>query len=134
MTAIEIGVLVLAAIVMLGVVQSLKRWPGLPRAHARRPAPPTAPAELQRLEALAGGLLTEGDVDRDLRPLLHDIAAARLELAGVRLESEPERARELLGDRLWLLLQRQRQPSEDRFATVLSRRELEDLIDTLERL
>lgn len=134
MTAIEVGVLVLAAIVMLGMIQSLRRWPGLPRVRARRPAPPKAPAELQRLEALAGGLLTETEVDRDLRPLLREVATARLNLAGVRLEAEPERARELLGDRLWSLLQRQQRPSEDRFAAVLSRRELEDLIDTLERL
>ena len=74
------------------------------------------------------------DLHSRLRPLVQDIAAARLSRRyGIDLGREPERAAALLeGNRIWELVRSDREPPTDRFAPGWSEHELERLVEELE--
>ena len=105
--------------------------------EALQPEPPETAriAGLQRLErevALAAS--REFDLHYRLRPVLREIAAARLERRGAMLDSDSPRARELLGDELWSLTEPDREPPSDRQAPGIGFEELERTVERLERL
>ena len=105
--------------------------------EALEPEPPErAPiASLERLRReVALGVSREFDLHYRLRPVLREIAAARLERRGTRLDSDTTRARELLGDELWSLTEPDREPPSDRQAPGIGFEELERTVERLERL
>jgi hypothetical protein len=105
--------------------------------EALEPEPPETVriAALDRLErevALAAS--REFDLHYRLRPVLREIAAARLERRGARLDSDTTRARELLGDELWSLTEPDREPPSNRLAPGIGLEGLERTVGRLERL
>jgi len=70
-----------------------------------------------------------------VRPTLRDIAAHRLRARyGVELDSEPGRARELVGTTAWEVVRPDRPPPQDRLATGPTVVELRRLADELEAI
>jgi hypothetical protein len=105
--------------------------------EALEPEPPGTAriAALERLErevTLAAS--REFDLHYRLRPVLREIATARLERRGATLDSESTRARELLGDELWSLTEPDREPPSNRQAPGIGFEELERTVERLERL
>ena len=89
--------------------------------------------QLQREVILATS--TAFDVHLRLRPRLRGIAAYLLaSRRGVELDSKPELARELLGERTWELVRPDRPAPAERHAPGLQRAELHDIVGVLERL
>jgi hypothetical protein len=92
--------------------------------------------ELERLErevGLAGNRAF--DLHYRLRPVLTEIAEAKLERRGVRLGAENnDRARELLGDELWSFVAADREPPEDRGAPGPGIDAIERAVERLERV
>lgn len=70
-----------------------------------------------------------------LRPLLRDIAAHRLRSKyGVELDTEPIRARELVGTDAWDVVRPDREPPPDRLAAGPTAGELRMIVDELEAI
>ena len=67
-----------------------------------------------------------------LRPILREIAAARLARRGVDIDRDANDARRALGADLWELVRDDRARPVDPFAPGVSRAELRTLVDTLE--
>ncbi|MGN6170396.1 MAG: hypothetical protein ACTHQQ_19830 [Solirubrobacteraceae bacterium] len=123
---IVVGALVLAALVPRVATRRRAR-------RTRRPAP--RPAALERIERVVGaGRQTAGDVHVRVRPLLREIAVPLVRRQGIRLDSEPERGRALLGEELWEVVRPDRPRPQERRAPGLGLSELERLIERLERL
>ena len=96
---------------------------------------PERPAGLVELENLLAGRLSAGDVHFRLRPILREIAAARLRTAkGVDLDVDPEAARRLLGPTAWDLVRPDREPPDDRFAADLDLGTVRLVVEALEAL
>jgi len=75
------------------------------------------------------------DLHHRLRPLVCEIAAARLARGhGVDLEREPERAHALVGPHVWELVRPERQPPQERLAPGWRPKELWALVEELERI
>jgi hypothetical protein len=138
---VDIYVLALGGLALLAVSSALGRV--APREdeslleEALEPEPPEEAriAGLERLErevALAAS--REFDLHYRLRPVLREIAAARLERRGATLDSDSPRARELLGDELWSLTEPDREPPSNRQAPGIGFEELERTVERLERL
>lgn len=128
---LELGVLVIGALVLIAL---LPRVPPRPRARKGRRAVPR-PTELERIERVVdAGRQTAGDVHVRVRPLVREIAATLLRRQGMRLDTEPERARALLGEELWDVVRPDRPRPLDRRARGLELSELERMVDRLERL
>lgn len=105
--------------------------------EALHPEPPAEVriAELERLgREVALATSREFDLHYRLRPVLRQIAAARLERRGATLDSDSPRARELLGDELWSLTEADREPPSNRQARGIGLEELERTVERLERL
>src|SRR5688500_9176008 len=108
-----LGLLVVAA--MLGQVAPREHESLLEEAMKTKPPEAVRIAELDRLErevALAAS--RDFDLHTRLRPVLREIAGARLQRRGVELDSRGPRARELLGDELWSLTAADREVPADR--------------------
>jgi hypothetical protein len=91
--------------------------------------------ELERLErevGLAGN--RDFDLHYRLRPVLAEIAEAKLERRGLRLEAGNERVRELLGDELWSFVAEGREPPDDRGAPGPGIEAIERAVERLERV
>jgi hypothetical protein len=88
----------------------------------------------QIADILAESEQSEFGVDRSLRPLLLPIVTARLGRRGVDLALAPERAKELLGERLWEIVRPGRAPAGDRVSRGLGGQQLRAAIDRLEQL
>jgi len=103
----------------------------------RRREPDAGVPQLDQLVLrLAGGDPNAFDLHYRLRPLVREIAAARLARHhGVELESQPERAHTLVGRRTWELVRPEREPPDDVWnARGWSEVELSELVDELEAL
>lgn len=134
---VEIYLFVVAAlvlaVVLLGVANALPR---------REPAPVEQPPRTQRigqLESVARALdLAEAssfDLHNVLRPIVREIAAARLARHGVSLDHEPERAEALLGAPTWELVRTDREAPAGRSGRGgCSRDELRAIVDSLEAI
>ena len=69
-----------------------------------------------------------------LRPVLVEIAEARLVRRGVRLDRDVEEARRLLGPAVWDLVRPDRPPPRRRDTPGIPPRRLEEILDALEAL
>jgi hypothetical protein len=93
------------------------------------------PAQLVRLERVVEwSRSSELDVHTRLRPMLVEIAEARLDRHGVRLDRDTAEARRLLGPRAWEIVRPDRPAPHSRDAPGLQPRELEEILDALEAL
>ena len=105
--------------------------------EALEPEPPEERpvADLQRLEReLSMASARQFDLHYRLRPVLRDIAAARLEQHGLDLDSGRPAVQELLGDELFELTAPDRQPPKNRLAPGPGVEGLDRTISRLERL
>ena len=126
LAAIVVGALVLAALV--------PRVPTRPRSRRPRRSAPR-PATLERIERVVdAGRQTAGDVHVRVRPLLREITAPLLRRRGVHLDSEPQRARALLGEELWEVVRHDRPRPRERRDPGLALTDLDRLVQRLERL
>jgi hypothetical protein len=93
------------------------------------------PAQLVRLERAVGRSASSGlDVHTRLRPVLVEIAEARLGRRGLRLDRDAEEARRLLGPQAWELVRPDRPVPPNRHAPGMRPGELDDVLDALEAL
>jgi hypothetical protein len=94
----------------------------------------TAPPQLEKIERLvAFGKTTAFDAERRLIPLLREIAAEQLESRhGIDLVGQPDKARRLLGDEGWDLLQPDRPPPGDRLAPGLDLDRMDSAVKAIE--
>jgi hypothetical protein len=127
--ALRVWLVGVGAVLFWGVVRAaLRPWtegeaglaptgvPGfsLPGTWRRRP-PPERLRQLEELErAVDFSLGTAFDLHFRLRPHLVRIAATRLAARGVDLQTQPDRARQLLGPDAWELVRPDREPPEQR--------------------
>jgi hypothetical protein len=124
-----------AAVVALITTRDLAARAQLRTRPVRRIADPTRLDQLRRVGlVLTAAQVSEFGVDHDLRPLLRPIAAMRLARRGVDLDRHRDKARALLGERLWELVRADRAPSSNRVAGGISASELRCLIECLERI
>jgi hypothetical protein len=92
-------------------------------------------ADLLRLEReLSMAAARQFDLHYRLRPILRDIAAAKLERRGLAIDSGRPAVEELLGDELFELTSAEREPPSDRLAPGLGLDGLDRTISRLERL
>lgn len=124
--------LVLAAVVFR-VATALPRGEPVPLEK-----PPRSP-RVGQLESVARALkLAEAsayDLHHSLRPIVREVAAARLARHGVSLGREPERARALLGAQTWDLVRPDREEPFGRAGRGgCSRDELRAIVDALEAI
>ena len=133
-----------ALIVTVGVIATVigvaALAAGLPAAQRPPPlqarAPSTGlPTQLLRIERIlersAESALT---AHTQLRPMLSEIAEARLARRGVQLSRDHDEARRLLGPEAWELVRPDRPPPSDRRAPGVASRELETVLESLEAL
>ena len=127
-----VAALVLTAL-LLGVAGALPRR----EPAQRQPAPRTQ--RVGQLESVVRALdLAEAsafDLHNTLRPIVREIAAARLARHGVSLDRQPERARALLGAQTWELVRADREaPSRGAGLAGCSRHELGQIVRALEAI
>ena len=67
-----------------------------------------------------------------LRPVLVEIAEARLARRGLRLDRDADEARRLLGPKAWELVRPDRPAPRDRDAPGIAPRDLDEILDALE--
>lgn len=102
------------------------------RPPVRRGRPPAQFVRLERIVEWSGesGL----SAHTRLRPVLVEIAEARLVRRGLRLERDVEEARRLLGSAVWELVRPDRPTPRGRDAPGIPPRRLEEILDVLEAL
>jgi hypothetical protein len=139
---LDIFVLVLGGLGLLVLASELRRIAppakGSPLEEALEPEPPEVRpiAELHRLEReLSMAAARQFDLDYRLRPILREVAEAKLERHGLSVDSGSPAARELLGDELWeLVAGDDHDPLANRLAPGPGLEGLERTISRLERL
>ena len=102
-----------------------------------RPPVKTAvwPAQLVRLERIVRSSASSGqDAHNALRPVLVEIAEARLARRGLRLDRDATEARRLLGPAAWELVRPDRPPPRDPDSPGIAARDLESILDALDAL
>ena len=106
------------------------------RALQLRPPDREPVPELARLEREVGlASSTAFDLHARLRPTLREIAAHRLSFGhGIELDTEPARARGILGEPLWAIVDPNREPPSYRHAPGLPPAEIRALVDALEKI
>jgi hypothetical protein len=138
---LDIYVLALSALALLVMISWLRQI--APLEHGSRLAAALEPRarelpripELDRLEReLSMGISRDYDLHYRLRPVVREIAMARLERRGLGLDSGSPAVRELLGDDLWKLVTPDREPPVDRQAPGPGLAELRQTVESLERL
>jgi hypothetical protein len=93
------------------------------------------PAQLVRLERTIEWSAANGlDAHTRLRPVLVEIAEARLARRGLRLDRDSPDARGLLGPKAWELVRPDRPPPPDRASPGIAPRDLDEILDALEAL
>jgi hypothetical protein len=138
---LDLFVLVLGGLSMLAMTSWLKQIAPaderseLEAALVSQPRePPTVP-ELDRLDReLSMGAARAFDLHSRVRPVLHEVASARLARRGLELDPQSETVRALLGDELADLLDPDRQLPDDRQAAGPGLEHLGAMIERLERL
>ena len=138
---VDLFVLVLGGMSMLVMTSWLERVAPaeerseLEAALVSHPRPSPNVQELDRLEReLSMGAARAFDLHYRVRPVLHEIASARLARRGLELDPRAAAVRELLGDELADLLDPDRQLPDDRQAAGPGLEGLRATIDRLERL
>jgi hypothetical protein len=131
--ALHLYLLALCGLVMVAAVAAL---PARERsgfdAALRTPMPEARrPPQLERTErAVTLGVANSFDLHARLRPLLREVATARLAARGIELDSERGRAE--VGEDAWELLRPDREPPQDRFAGGVEEQRLRRLLDFLD--
>jgi hypothetical protein len=93
------------------------------------------PAQLVRLERTVEWSSSSAlDAHMRLRPVLVEIAEARLARRGLRLDRDVADARRLLGPTAWELVRPDLPPPRDRDVPGIGSRELDEILDALEAL
>jgi hypothetical protein len=138
---LDIFVLVLGTFGLIVLVSEVRRIaPSADESlleEALDPEPPEVHpiAELQRLDReLIMGSTRAFDLHYRLRPVLREIASARLERRGMALDSGSPSVQAALGENLWELTAPDREPPHDRLAPGPGLEELDRTIARLERL
>jgi hypothetical protein len=139
---LDIFVLVLGVLGLLVLAAELRRLAPsaegsslVEEALEPEPAEERPIADLHRLEReLSMASARQFDLHYRLRPVLRDIAGARLEQRGLALDSGRPIVRELLGDELFELTAADREPPENRLAPGPGVEGLDRTIARLERL
>lgn len=138
--ALRIYALLVAAVALALALAALRRaHPRTRPLRERAPAhvePPARPGLLARLEHEAAlGVAGAFDLHHRLRPRLRGIAGELLRARrGISLDREPDRARAALGEQAWELVRADRPAPEDRQARGIPISDLEDVVESLERL
>jgi hypothetical protein len=126
-----------AIAMVIGVAGLVARLPVAKRPSVPRPRPPSPslPTQLIRNERIVRRSRESGlAAHTQLRPVLLEIAEARLARRGVQLNRDHDEARRLLGPEAWELVRPERpQPPDDRTPGVATH-ELEAVLDSLEAL
>lgn len=129
---------VMAWLVMISLLRKIApRERGSRLAAALEPQAPELPRipELDRLEReLYMSAARDFDLHYRLRPVVREIAVARLERRGLSLDSGSPAVRELIGDELWQLVSPDREPPRDRQALGPGLGALRLTVESLERL
>jgi hypothetical protein len=140
MSLVAEAVLIVAALTgAAAAVAALARLPAR-RAGFEDPEPPRVtrgppPAQFVRLERIVEWSGVSGlTAHTRLRPVLVDIAEARLARRGLRLDRDAEEARRLLGPVAWDLVRPDRPTPRGREAPGLPKRRLEEILDVMEAL
>ena len=138
---LDVYLLCVGAVVLLALVRATRA-----QAPAQRPSQfDAALAAMRRAPPEPGEPVLARDLELStynafhfysrLRPLLRDIAAHRLRSRfGVELDSEPARARELVGSDAWDVVRPDGQPPADRMASGPTLAELPVVVDELEAI
>lgn len=131
----EIALVVVAAAAAVAGVALLPRSGRRARSSAKL-APAARPEQLVALERLVGTAQSSPvHLHARLRPVLTEIVSHRLAARGLTLERLGERAgRELLGEQLWELVRPGRPFPADRYGPGLPARQLDALLEVIERL
>src|SRR4051812_1764595 len=96
---------------------------------------PRSPSQLVRLERIVGwSEISAVDAYAALRPVLVEIADARLMRRGLRMGRDEAEARRLLGELAWAWIRPDRPPPRSDDAPGLPARELEQIVDALEAI
>ena len=122
---------------VISVAELAARMPVAKRPPAPRARPPSRslPSQLLRIERIVERSGESGlTAHTQLRPLLSEIAEARLARRGVQLSRDHDEARRLLGPEAWELVRPDRPQPPDRRAPGVAPRELEAVLDSLEAL
>jgi hypothetical protein len=135
--AVDVYLIFLGGLILLGLVVLTARAGGAagdsPFDAVRRPSrrPPVSVPQLERLEReLALGTQSAFDFHARLRPVLREIAEARLAARGRRLED----VEALLGADAWELVRPDRAPPADRHAPGADPEAVRRFVDALERI
>ena len=138
---LDIFVLVLGGLGLAVLASELRRLAppaeGSLLEEALEPEPPEVRpiAELHRLEReLSMAAARRFDLDYRLRPIMREVAEAKLERRGLSLESSSPTVRELLGDELVELIATDHDPLANRLAPGPGLDGLDRTIERLERL
>ena len=131
---VEVYLFVVVVLVLAAVVLHILAV--LPSAE---PAPferPPRTKRLGQLESIARALdlaeVSAFDLHHALRPIVREIAAARLARRGVSLDRQPERARALLGGQAWELVRPDREaPARGLAGAGCSRDDLRAIVGSL---
>jgi hypothetical protein len=138
---LDVYLLCIGAVVLLALVRTTRA-----QAPAQSASPfDAAVAAMRRAPAESGEPALAHEVEfstynafyfhQRLRPLLRDIASHRLRSRyGVELQTEPERARELVGREAWDAVRPDRQPPAARMASGPTVAELRTVVDELEAI
>ena len=132
------AVLVVAGVIatVISVAALAARLPAAARPPAPRPRAPSRsrPAQQLRIERIVDRSGESGvAAHTQLRPLLQEIAEARLARRGLRLDRDEDDARRLLGPQAWELVRANRPTPPDGHAGI-ARRDLEAMLNRLEAL
>jgi hypothetical protein len=133
--AVLVVIGVIATVISVAVLATrlpTEARPPAPRPHAMSRSRPT---QLLRIERVVGRSGESGlAAHTQLRPLLREIAEARLARRGLRLDRDEEEARRLLGPAAWELVRLDRPSPPDGRSAGIATPELEAVLDRLEAL
>jgi hypothetical protein len=134
---LEAAFVVVGAIAaVIGVAILAERLPTGERPPPSRPRVGSGarPTQLQRIDRIIESSVESGfGVHTQLRPLLLEIAQARLARHNLRLDSDHEHVRRLLGPAVWEVVRPDR-PPPGRDAPGIAPHELDAALDSLEEL
>ena len=137
-TALTVEIYLFVATALVLVVVLLGVTNALPRAEPMPVEPPPRSQRVGQLESVARALdlaeVSSFDLHNVLRPIVREVAAARLARHGVSLDRQPERARVLLGAQAWELVRPEREAPAGRGRGGCSRDELREIVGALEAI
>jgi hypothetical protein len=134
---LDIFILFVGAVALVDVVIvareafRLEGTPAIAAALEHEAEAPRRPAELERLEReLTMATASAFDLHARLRPVVQEIAGARLDVRGLRLDQ----GEEILGEELWELVRPDRLPPRDRHDPGIPPDALRRVVERLETL